>query len=99
MKEAVLELEPSEKLRRGRPALPLGERRVQITTSVPLPLKIAIEQNGWRVNELIADGVEHRSRCAGIYEKIGKLQAILDAHIEADKEAERPIGDDAGRTV
>lgn len=64
---------------RGRPPLQPGELRVQINTTVPLPVKEAIQKAHYKVNELIADGLEHRAHCAGLYEKIGKLQQALDA--------------------
>ena len=62
----------------GRPALPIEEKRVPISTTLPLPIVQEIQARRLKYNELIMDGLEHRETCTGLYEKIGRLQAVID---------------------
>jgi hypothetical protein len=62
----------------GRPALMPEHLRVNVSTTLPLPVKQQADLYHWKINELIADGIQHRLYCAEIQDKIQKLQAIIE---------------------
>jgi len=63
--------------KRGRPDLPKEHLRVKVNTTIPLPLALLIKQRRWKLNELLQDGVSHREECAGLYDKIARLQKVI----------------------
>lgn len=64
--------------KRGRPALPKEFVRVAVSTTLPLPLHLHIQSKRYKLCELIQDGVEHRETCTGLYDKITRLQKIIE---------------------
>lgn len=72
--------------RLGRPPLTPGEHRVQVNTTVPLPVRQTIVDRDWQVNELIIDGITHRTECAQYQNTIAKLsQKIIDLGEELER--------------
>lgn len=47
----------------GRPQLPPSEKRIVTTiTLLPMHLELA-KSRGWRVSDLVVDGIQHRLKC------------------------------------